>query len=486
MPFPRRLTGHLRAATKALIQLDHSTFDDFTYAKDGDPTRRGLYVKVEQILPQLVDAIRADLAPQHVHVGYSVLETAVYSAIRDGSSDPVADVVAGMRAQNLDAPGFLIYPLYGFGILRPPSVSFLGGMGLMHFVSADVGLAVIAGPRDLPKLEAAFASISHSLGVVGTVDPGELRHFAATHEATSWLLKNPLLIVPIRSITMGARENQAAYMGAVGHRVAYLAMCSVLRAPRDTNRTLARSTHGANNFETLEFSHYFVFESPGTTGSFLRSDRIPMNLQASALRQLADAPFDIDPDVWNDPALIDHLAHLADAFRDLEDLHQGVRTQAPSVRSRANIVRKIRTSLHWYRRSYASFADEREAVVAMAVAFEALVSDGYSAGITNAIIARVRHCIQAQGASSDLADAVATLFNWRGAVVHRGETQDEVDLSLARKAYGYCFCEVVKRTSARSGSTTLTMLELFDGVVLTWRDRLWRYLVQLKRALLNS
>lgn len=55
--------------------------------------------------------------------------------------------------------------------------------------------------------------------------------------------------------------------------------------------------------------------------------------------------------------------------------------------------------------------------------------------------------------------------------------------SLARRTYTYCFVEVVARTASRNATQAMTLTELFDGVVMTFWDRLRRYLSQLRRAL---
>ena len=97
----------------------------------------------------------------------------------------------------------------------------------------------------------------------------------------------------------------------------------------------------------------------------------------------------------------------------------------------------------------------------MAVAFEALLSDGYSNGITATIVARAGVCLKAQRGSPTLVDAVKTLFDWRGAIVHKGEGPANTDLRQARRALALCFVEVMRRTTAAMPRQTLEIADLF-------------------------
>jgi hypothetical protein len=51
-------------------------------------------------------------------------------------------------------------------------------------------------------------------------------------------------------------------------------------------------------------------------------------------------------------------------------------------------------SLDWHRRSFSATARDSEAVIALAVAFETLLSDFYAAGVTEKIVARVGLCLK--------------------------------------------------------------------------------------------
>ena len=99
-----------------------------------------------------------------------------------------------------------------------------------------------------------------------------MAHYVAMRGVTDWLLTNPLLLVRMRTVSMGARENQAVYLRAIEHRATLLGLVSALAKPRQPSRLLAGSTQAVSHGETLDF----VFESPGVAERDLRVERVPM------------------------------------------------------------------------------------------------------------------------------------------------------------------------------------------------------------------
>jgi hypothetical protein len=459
----QRQLRHLRAAHAKLKALGHEDPESFALAKPTHGPGRADYVTIERILFELMALVRAELAGDHVHIGYTVLELSLFSAIRAGSLDPVADIVEALRERHLHEPGFLIYPLYGLGMLPEPNSSLLRSPGALDVIDADAGLAVTSGVGTREGLLDFLDRSASGLGIVGSVGRRDIDHYVSMQGVTDWLLSNPLLILRVRSVSMGPRENQGAYLKIISHRIALLCLVSSLGPPRGKSRLLSRSTHMVNNHETLDFKHYFVFETDGAANKPLRAERVPMGPRRAAFLRLADLPIDIDPSAWASGAVKEVVSSLTDAITDLEDLQAAVSAGVKSAGHKANVARKISTSLHWIRRSFASAADPREAVVAAAVAFEALLSDGFSHGITQTIISRAQICLDARSAPSELGGAVAELFNWRGAIVHKGEADSETSLAQAHQTYVYCLVEVVHRTWESTPNGTLEIADLLPA-----------------------
>lgn len=462
MALKQRQVQHLNAAHAKLKALGHQDPESFALAKPTVGPRRADYVTIEKILFELLDLVRAELAKDHVHIGYSVLELLIFQAMRNGSDDPVADIVQNVRSMRLHEPGFLIYPLYGLGLLANESSRLGEAQSALEVISPDAGLAVTSGVATQAGLLAFIDRTNTGLGILGTAPRSDISHYVAMKGVTGWLLTNPLLIIRVRSISMEPRENQGAYLKIISHRIALLALISTLAPPRDKSRLLARSTNAVNNNETLDFKHYFVFETRGAADKELRSERVPMGPRRAAFLRLADLPIDIDPKTWEADAIQPMVSALTDAIADLEDLQAAVAGGVRSAQAKANVSRKISTSLHWIRRSFASAADPREAVVAVAVAFEALLSDGFSAGITKVIVNRAQMCLDAQQAPATLSGAVQELFNWRGAIVHKGEADAETDLLRAHRVYVHCLIDVIRRTRESSPTETLVVADLLS------------------------
>ncbi|HEX7947129.1 MAG TPA: hypothetical protein VF495_20870, partial [Phenylobacterium sp.] len=275
-----------------LSELGHQDPETFAMARPVRGPRRATYASIERILFELLRLARAQLAAQKVHVGHTVLELAVFNAMRDGSSDPVADIVASVRSQRLHEPGFVLYPLFGFGLLNAPDTSLMDSRAV-EIIDGAAGIAVTSRRGDTADLQGFLDRAMTGLGVVGALPKRDINHFVAMRGVTGWLLTNPLLLVRIRSISMGARENQSAYLRAIGHRATLLGLASALAKPRSANRLLAGSTQAASNQDTLDFRHYFVFESPGDANKPLRTDRISMGPRRAPLVQLADLHVDV-------------------------------------------------------------------------------------------------------------------------------------------------------------------------------------------------
>ncbi|MFD2053744.1 hypothetical protein ACFSQT_11815 [Mesorhizobium calcicola] len=61
------------------------------------------------------------------------------------------------------------------------------------------------------------------------------------------------------------------------------------------------------------------------------------------------------------------------------------REQAEKPENR--LFRRLLTALHWFRQSFSARANEDEAIVALAVAFETLLTDHYGLGAADGFVA---------------------------------------------------------------------------------------------------
>jgi hypothetical protein len=135
---------------------------------------------------------------------------------------------------------------------------------------------------------------------------------------------------------------------------------------------------------------------------------------------------------------LEAIAAIEEGYREHVILRRGQET------ANARVYRKLVLSLDWYRRSFSATARDSETVIALAVAFETLLSDFYASGVTQKIMERVELCLKDDRGASKYKAAVKSLFEKRGESVHLGRFSGTPDLSLARRAYGLCLSKIAK------------------------------------------
>lgn len=257
------------------------------------------------------------------------------------------------------------------------------------------------------------------------------------------LTDNPLMLIRVRSFSGGQYENQRAFTDKLALGTALVMMASVLTDPREGTRAAVMSSARMNNFETRDINHYLVFENAGRRRR-LQIRRVPMNLSPQVLAQLSDLAVDLDPESWATPRVTPQIDQLSRAFASFEPFHARHGWQREGARGR--VARKLFDSIFWFRRSFNSVADVREAVVALAVAFETVLTDSY--GSTDVFHAKVERALSDAPRAAELGEEVRHLFRARGQAVHLGGITEGPDLRLARRAYVRCFIHVAERLHA--------------------------------------
>jgi hypothetical protein len=410
----------------------------FNYADD-----QRVYGQVEAVILELRNRLNRILAAHDVHIGQSILEEGLYDLLRSGSPDPVNDLLEAVEEHQLHEPGFVLYPLHSFGVVwdglrmqsAPPS----------EVVFDTNGIAVTPQLNDPEAVIGFLRRSAEQLGILSGI-PGMSFAEHARHPVLKWIGTNPLMMIRVRSFSGGQYENQSAYAFKLALGTALVMMASVLTDPRHrTSRMLASSTSRVNNFQTLDIRHYLVFENAGVSKR-LKIRRVPMNLSAQTLAQLSDLDVDLDPEAWQSDAAREQLRRLSEAVATFERFHTRNVGGLRVAKARTRVARKLFDSLFWFRRSFNSTGDRREAVVSQAVAFESLLTDSY--GNTSVIHERVAQCVAANADAAVMREAVEHLFVGRGEAVHKGSLETAVDMLIARRAYVHCFVHLVERLHA--------------------------------------
>ena len=111
----RQSDDFLKAKHNLLTQFD-SVEDLVTdETKLSDKERQA----IEHHIVQLRAAIARTLWSNEFYVGRSLLDDFVLHTAKNGGGDVPARVIAGLAAAGADRPGFVLYPLIGFGMEMP-------------------------------------------------------------------------------------------------------------------------------------------------------------------------------------------------------------------------------------------------------------------------------------------------------------------------------------------------------------------------------
>jgi hypothetical protein len=433
-------------AAQIYLKTKHNMLSGFESVDDFAVDDTSLDAKdkrgIEHHLINLRAALARHLWRKEIFVGVSVLDMLLFGAVRDNTPDYGMEVLRRLSKASLSA-GFIIFPLHSTGIAQPPGLFTKKKNRFVLFKKP--GFAVVAQGNDYDATIAWITEAMKKLGIRGALNVDDWRHqMQAGH--LQWFTRNPLLLVKLTSVTGTYYENQFIYALKLRLTNGLLMMLASFHAVGKNAKDLP-TTRRINNWQTLDIHHYLLGEAfkPAKPKARVEIDvrRVPMNLNAVDLAHLSDVPVTIDPDALSEPKNKMRLATLAAA---IEAIERGYRESVTLARDKstanARVYRKLVLSLDWYRRSFSATARDSEAVIALAVAFETLLSDFYAPGVTDKIIARVDLCLKGNIEAPKYQRAVKALFEKRGEAVHLGSFKGTPDLLLARRAYAFCLAKI--------------------------------------------
>ncbi|MEN6543664.1 hypothetical protein [Parvibaculum sp.] len=417
------------------------SIDDFAVNETAlDPKdKRG----IEHHLINLRATLARHLWRKEIFVGVSILDMLLFEAVRDNMADYGLEVLERLGKASLSA-GFIIFPLHSIGIAQPSIFQPKKNVRFVLFKKA--GFAVVAQGNDYDVTIDAISAAMKGLGIKSALDLDMWRHHLQAGNLR-WFTRNPLLLVKVTAVTGAYYENQFVYMLKLRLINAMLMMLASFNAVGSKTKDL-RTTSRINNWQTLDIHHYLLGEAfkPAKPRARVRIDvrRVPMNLNPVDLAHLSDVPITIDPGALNQAQ---NKKRLAEIMKTIDAVESGFREHVTLGRNKptlnTRVYRKLVLSLDWYRRSFSAMARDSEAVVALAVAFETLLSDFYTQGVTAKIIARVGVCLTGNSGAGKYQSAVESLFDKRGKTMHLGGFDGTPDLLLARRAYALCLVKIV-------------------------------------------
>ncbi|WFU14687.1 HEPN domain-containing protein [Bradyrhizobium sp. CB3481] len=379
---------------------------------------------------------------KEIYVGPSLLDEFVFSTAKQGGPGVAARVLTNLATAGAETPGFVLYPLTSFGMKM--SGRFQPDPALKDYiVFRAAGFAASTQVNSVKAGYERLAEMARALGVRGKIDRWDIEHFA--HSAT-WIRSNPLLLVRLTSHTGDMYENQFVYKLKIRSAASALLMLHALSLESHGSIDKFRSTLHVNNFQTLDIRHYLIGE--GLPNGKISTRRVPMNVSPLDLVRLSDVAATISSEAMATSRMKRFETQIVAALKTVErGYFQHVNLTSKS-KAQARFYKRLVTALDWFRQSFGSHANESEAVVALAVAFETLLTDSYQPGVADRMIRRVGICLKGFPRIAQYKQSVRDVYYARGSIVHTGELGQTANVANAQAAFTRCFCSIASRIAS--------------------------------------
>lgn len=392
-------------------------------------------------LLQLRSTLARTLWKAGLYIGVSVLDEFVLEAAKTGQADICRRVLDDLQSAGIDRPGFVLYPLTEFGMEVPFLRSSPDLRDMAVFKEANFAVTAQTG-----TVETAYARMNEmaaALDITAVPDRSSFEHHIQAGNM-KWITRNPLLLVRLSSHTGAYYENQFIYMLKIRIAAAMVVMLHALSVDAGITVNKFNSTAELSNFETLDIRHYLIGEATQADRP-LNLRRVPMNVAALELARLSDLAVTLSTRTLARPELVALAWRLTPALRAVEDGYLRYVNLTSGERVHSRVFRRLVTAIDWYRQSFGSRTNEAEAIVALAVAFETLLTDFYAPGSVARLERRVGICLNQDPNVRQYQDSVVAVHKARSEIVHTGDGGRETDIRRAQAAFALCFLEVAAR-----------------------------------------
>ena len=437
------------------------SLDDFVWM--GEEIDEKQSKAVEHHLYVIRNAVARALWGRDVFIGVSVIDHLAFDFLRwSEDADLVSSMLKFIGAKRLHGSGFVLYPVHSFGVLGLGLFRFLQGgkANVTSMVLGDSGVAVSAQTNGMDGTFSYLEDVRTSFGIGKSVPKDLVDHFVRSRSLT-WITRNPLLAIKVRSFTGEYYENQFVYMLKLRLRTAMIMMLASLERHEEADPYMTLgNTRVVNNFQTLDIRHYLTFETtPGGRRS-MSARCVPMNATRIELAQLSDLNVQVDPRYWMSKRAANRLKGLESAIGAVERgyLRHVVADTSETVRSR--VYRKLVLSIDAFRRSYSSGFMSNESIVALSVAFESMLTDSYATGVGDRIRDRVRRCLVGVEGTKRYQCAVERLYKRRSETLHQGVRVAFEEMQVAREAYVLCLQKIVSKLGRVPATSSAPIADL--------------------------
>jgi hypothetical protein len=348
-------------------------------------------------------------------------------------------VIADLAQAGAERPGFVLYPLTSFGMEMP--TLFDRSSQLHDWVAfPHAGYAVSGQRHSVKAAHERLGEMAAALGIRQRIAVEDVRHFASQ---AGWLDRNPLMLVRLTSHTGDMYENQFVYSLKIRTAASCLLMLHALSVEKSGPVESFHASSNVNNWETLDIRHYLIGENLRGRPMSLR--RVPMNVSALELARLSDVAAVISTDELSTARMKRHSKEIVAALKTVERGYFRHVNLSSKDKIQKRLYKRLVTALDWYRQSFGSRVNESEAIVALAVAFETLLTDTYQKGVADRIERRLGICLKGVPGVGAYKQAVLAIYHARSEIVHSGSLAQQANIIAAQAAFARCFHMLVSR-----------------------------------------
>ncbi|MDH4744928.1 HEPN domain-containing protein [Sphingomonas sp. NPDC092331] len=444
------------------LKAKHNLLSQFDSIDDLVTDEKKLSAKdrqaIEHHILQLRAAIARTLWSNEFYIGRSLLDDYILHIAKNGSGDVPACVIAGLAAAGADRPGFVLYPLTGFG-MEMPGIFAKDSKLRSEAVFKKAGFAVSTQSNSFDAAVASIERMARGLGVKQRIDKSDFRHFAYT---AKWFGKNPLMLVRVTSFTGDMYENQFIYSLKIRVAAANLLMLHCLSQEAVGPLDRHHNSSFVNNFETLDIAHYLIGEA--IRGRPMSTRRVPMNVSQLELAKLSDVAATLSTSALATSRMRRLAPKVTQALNTVERGYFRHVNLATHSKPENRLYRRLLTALDWFRQSFSARANEAEAIVALAVAFETLLTDQYAPAIAERLRRRIGICMKGVPGLASYQASVLAIYYARSSIVHTGEPDHAIDIHRGQVAFTRCFCAIAERLTTWTPAANNVMGDLLGDV----------------------
>lgn len=336
----------------------------------------------------------------------------------------------------------IVFPVHSFGILGLGWLPLMKKKDLDLYMTPDKSFSIFAQSNNLERSIDRIKNVIENqfkFKYKGKFCSDDIHHYSLTRNL-NWLERNPFIVTELNFSRVEPYENQQY---VIQHLEKYSTMLYFLATQQRHRKALVKgelasmSSKKVNNWETKDIYHYLVISKEKGK---LTCNATPINVDEIKLNEIMALNIEFSPKLtvsggrtvekWI--GILDRLYILYNEFR-WKDKKRTLKEK---------FAAKVIDSLSFFRKSFRASSD-LDRVVNLAIAFETLLFDQYSAYTGKAEVAlreRVRSLYRKNENPILYSQAVANIYNQRCKIVHEGSVElNKDDISNGQSAFVRCF-----------------------------------------------